>query len=93
MKVFELRIKCFEKKLPLFAEKILDNKKYSDKLGSRKMSMSRTERNLRVSEYTDELMTVYSKPEFLFVAENQITLESIKSIRKLLTDLEKELKQ
>ena len=93
MKVFELRIKCFEKKLPLFAEKILDNKKYSDKLGSRKMSMSRTERKLRVSEYTDELMSVFSNPEFLFVAENQITKQSTKALKKLLTDLEKELEQ
>ena len=93
MKVFELRIKCFEKKLPLFAEKILDNKKYSDKLGSRKMSMSRTERKLRVSEYTDELMSVFSNPEFLFVAENQVTMQSIKALKKLLTDLEKELEQ
>ena len=93
MKVFELRIKCFEKKLPLFAEKILDNKKYSDKLGSRKMSMSRTERKLRVSQYTDELMSVFSNPEFLFVAENQVTMQSIKALKKLLTDLEKELEQ
>jgi hypothetical protein len=69
------------------------DKEKSNSVGVKSFQQTQEHKTMRVSEWTDEMMTVLGKPILTFEASNEITYQSLCALSELLLLIKKELTQ
>lgn len=69
------------------------DKEKSNAVGVKSFQQTQEHKTMRVSEWTDEMMTVLGKPILTFEARNEITYQSLIALSELILLMAKELKQ
>jgi hypothetical protein len=68
------------------------DKEKSDAIGVESLEQSREHKTMRVSEWTDEMMTVFNNPILTFEARNEITYQSLRALSEMILLIARELK-
>lgn len=68
------------------------DKEKSNAIGVKSFQQTQEHKTMRVSEWTDEMMTVFDKPILTFEARNEITYQSLRALSEMILLIARELK-